>query len=100
VLKPKHAGTTNLAITNAQILAADGNGTNVLQGVVPAKLRFFDVTTLDPLDLNADGSVSIADLGYLFAHMGTSTDLRADLNHDGVVNLRDASIFLSQLVRP
>jgi len=100
VLKPKHAGTANLAITNAQILAADGNGTNVLQSVVPAKLRFFDVTTLDPLDLNADGTVGLSDLGYLFAHMSTSTDLRADLNHDGVVNLKDASIFLSRLVQP
>ena len=99
VLKPKHAGTANLAITNAQILAADGNGTNVLQSVVPAKLRFFDVTKLDPLDMNADGTVGLSDLGYLIAHMGTSTDLRADLNHDGVVNLKDASIFMSRFIR-
>lgn len=66
---------------------------------------FFDVSNADFTirltgDVNADGSVTCADIAIVRASFGKSTgqpgfDARADINNDGVVNIRDLS-YVSQ----
>ncbi len=68
---------------------------------------FFDISNADftirqPGDLNVDGRVDCADLAIVRASLGKRTgdagfDPRADVNNDGIVNLRDLS-FVSQRV--
>ncbi|OGY25816.1 MAG: hypothetical protein A2Z24_00440 [Candidatus Woykebacteria bacterium RBG_16_44_10] len=46
-------------------------------------------------DLNGDGLVNIRDASILVSRWN-SADATADLNHDGMVNIRDASILVSR----
>lgn len=68
---------------------------------------FFDISNANftirlPGDLNVDGRIDCADLAIVKASLGKRTgdvgfDPRADVNNDGIVNLRDLS-FVSQRV--
>ncbi len=79
-------------------LAASGN-----QSVVATSFATATVTaTTKPGDLNSDGSVTCADLAIVKASFGKRTgqlkfDIRADVNKDGIVDIRDLS-YVSRLV--
>lgn len=50
----------------------------------------------DPYNLNGDGKVNYGDVLYLISKWGTS-NAKADLNHDGVVNGKDLTLLQARL---
>jgi hypothetical protein len=46
-------------------------------------------------DMNLDGAVNIRDASILVSEWGTNNPI-ADLNRDGIINIRDASILVSR----
>ena len=98
--KVKSAGVAIVNIKDAQVLANDGLGTNILAQVVPANLTLVPpLSKTNIADLNGNGQVDISDVSILIAHWGTSTDPRFDLNKDGVVDIKDLSILMSKFTQ-
>lgn len=93
--KAKRAGETNIDITDAQVLANDGLGTNILTDVVPGTLVVKNKQT-QKLDINGNGKVDLSDASILIFHWGTN-DAKSDVNGDGIVNLKDLSILAAKL---
>jgi hypothetical protein len=84
--KAKRPGKTSIDITDAQVLANDGLGTNILTAVVPGTLIVKDKQTQK------------SDASILIFHWGTN-DARSDLNGDGIVNLKDLSILAAKFAK-
>jgi hypothetical protein len=101
LFKVKSGGTATIDIKDAQVLANDGLGTNILTDVVPANLILVPPPTpqKNTADLNGDGKVDFSDVSILIAHWGVSKDPRFDLNKDGVVDIKDLSILISRIVQ-
>ena len=98
--KVKATGIAIIDIKDAQVLANDGLGTNILAQVVPANLTLVPpVSKTNPADLNGNGKVDISDVSILIAHWGTSTDPRFDLNKDDMVDIKDLSIIMSKFIQ-
>ena len=95
--KAKRAGKTSIDITDAQVLANDGLGTNILTDVVPGTLVVKDKQT-QRMDINGNGKVDLSDASILISYWGTS-DAKSDLNGDGIVNLKDLSILAAKFVK-
>ena len=95
--KAKRAGKTNIDITDAQVLANDGLGTNILTDVVPGTLVVKDKQT-QRMDINGNGKVDLSDASILISYWGTS-DAQSDLNGDGIVNLKDLSMLAAKFVK-
>lgn len=96
----KGAGVAIIDIKDAQVLANDGLGTNILAQVVPANLTLVPpVSQTNPVDFNGNGKVDISDVSILISHWGTSKDLRFDLNQDGRVDIKDLSILMSKFTQ-
>jgi len=92
---PTTSGTTNATYT-----ATDAIGTSASLNFT---IEVIEETILpdDPLDVNGDGVVDVADLVIVATAYGTrvpaGTDLPADVNSDGVVNLPDL-ILVAQAI--
>ncbi len=87
------AGRSNLSLKTAEVLANDGQGTNIPAETVVAHII---VTKGIPGDLDEDGKVSLRDVSALVANWGTPKDAAADIDGDGIVDLRDVSILFSR----
>jgi hypothetical protein len=98
--KVKGEGNAVISIEDAQVLANDGFGTNILTDTTPA-----DLTLLKPevkkatADINKDNKVDSVDVSILLANWGVPKNPKADLNGDGIVNSKDVSILLSKWTR-
>ncbi len=93
--KVKDIGNTVIGIKNAQVLANDGLGSNVLSAVTPASLSLVKPKPVSS-DINGDGKVDLTDLSILISNWGSTKNRKVDLNGDGKVNLADVSILLSK----
>ncbi len=93
-LRAKAAGQADLTLTDTQLLANDGQGSNVS---VATDTASFTVTTGVPGDLNGDGKVTIADVSVLVSNWGIPKNKDADLNGDGVVDVKDLSTLLTHI---
>ena len=91
---------TTPGTTNATYTATDAIGTSAALNFT---IEVIEEPTLpdDPLDVNGDGQVDVADLIIVATAYGTrvptGTDLPADVNSDGVVNLPDL-ILVAQAI--
>jgi hypothetical protein len=97
--KTMQEGPATIALSNVQVLANDGQGTNILSQVIPTTLtvEMPPRKHLDPTDINGDGKVDFTDLSILIANWGAPKDPRSDINRDGVVDLRDLRVLLSRI---
>ena len=95
--KAKRAGKTSIDITDAQVLANDGLGTNILTDVVPGTLVVKDKQT-QKLDINGNGKVDLSDVSILISYWGTD-NAQSDLSGDGIVNLKDLSMLAAKFVK-
>ena len=95
--KAKRAGKTIIDITDAQVLANDGLGTNILTDVVPGTLVVKDKQT-QKLDINGNGKVDLSDVSILISYWGTD-NAQSDLSGDGIVNLKDLSMLAAKFVK-
>jgi hypothetical protein len=98
--KTLQEGLVTIALSDAQVLANDGQGTNILSQVIPATVNVVKPATKlqDPADINGDGKIDFSDVSILIANWGNPKNQAADLNHDGVVDLKDLSILLSRMI--
>lgn len=112
------SGPGTLSIAHAQILQHDGLGTeaplsapidalftvsasatptienNLMHDATP-KSSYTVVTKPPSSDLNGDGSIDIKDASIMLLHMGSS-DMRYDLTQDGAVDLADLRLILGE----
>ena len=95
--KAKRTGRTDIDIANAQVLANDGLGTNILTDVIPGTLVVNDKQT-QKLDIDGNGKVDISDVSILIFHWGTN-NAKSDLNGDGTINLKDLSILVAKFAK-
>ena len=95
--KAKRPGKTSIDITDAQVLANDGLGTNILTDVIPGTLVVKDKQT-QRMDINGNGKVDLSDASILIFHWGTN-DAQSDLNGDGIVNLKDLSMWAAKFTK-
>ncbi len=96
--KPKKIGEAKIDFTNAEILASDGEGTNITgnkKGVVYSVIDNKPAT----YDFNSDGKIGITDLSILIFNFGSTNAPQYDLNNDGKVGLTDLSILISRMGR-
>jgi len=90
-------GDAMINIGDAQLLANDGYGTNILKNITPTHLTLLKPKSQkDVADLNADGKVDLVDVSILIANLGTAKDDIYDLNNDGKIDAKDLSILLSK----
>ncbi|NBD74324.1 hypothetical protein GVX82_04785 [Patescibacteria group bacterium] len=96
VVRAEDAGTARLLITQAQVLANDGSGRNVLDQHTPLTLIVRPPDTPSP-DLNQDNQITIADVTRLTRRVFLGFDPRYDLNLDGRVSFSDVLLLVRQL---
>ncbi len=98
--KVKSEGDAVINIEDAQLLANDGYGTNILKEITPTQLTLLKPKSKrDIADLNGDGKVNLIDVSILIANLGSTKDGRYDLNGDGKIDGKDLSILLSKWSR-
>lgn len=97
VFKPKKIGDTAIDFTNAQILAADGQGTDITGDKSGITYSITETKQQPSYDLNGDNKVSIIDISILVSHWGDTDNLQYDLNDNGKVDLTDLSILISKM---
>lgn len=96
----KKDGNAQIKLSQVQILANDGNGTNLLTSTKSALFGLYKQMAVPVslvakrADFNGDGKISSTDLSIMLSARGTNKKAQ-DLNGDGKVNMVDISIFLS-----
>jgi len=88
------AGKLNLGLTNGELLANNGEGTNVLSGNSTLTLYVREQGYPSP-DINDDGSFSIADINALYVKTFYAYDQKYDINNDGKVSWADVKTLIS-----
>jgi hypothetical protein len=86
-------GKLTLAIRDGQLLANDGDGTNVISGSNTLSLYAHDAGKASP-DTNGDGVLSIADVNTLYLKTFREYDEQFDLNSDMKVNWLDVKLLI------
>jgi hypothetical protein len=114
-VRAKKAGKAEISFKDAQVLAADGKGTEV-----PSSKRIFTFTvplsnepvaaaggrmnqeTLPPasIDFNEDGKVNVVDLSIIAIQILGPYNAKFDLDRDGKSSLSDLSIFFTRMRLP
>ena len=60
----------------------------------------FDPNTVDPADVNGDGTVNIADVNVIIDMIiSGSTDSTGDVNDDGAVNIADLNVIIDAILK-
>ena len=86
-------GKATIGIKDGQILANNGEGTNVISGSNILTLYARDAGKAS-LDINDDGALSIADVNTLYLRTFRAYDSRYDLNGDSKINWADVKILI------
>lgn len=87
------AGKTTISMKDGQLLAANGEGTNIISGSNVLTLYIRDQGKVSP-DVNEDGTLSIADINALYLKTFRSYDAHYDLNGDGKVSWADVKLLI------
>ena len=93
VLKP---GKTVITMKNGELLAHDGEGTNVALGSNTLSLYTREMKNASP-DVNGDGVLSVSDANALYLKTFFTYDPQYDLNGDGRVSWADVRLLISLL---
>lgn len=97
VLKSKKVGSAQIDVADAQALAHDGQGTDILKKKIGGTYTIVEKPPPPSADINGDGKIGLADVSIMVFHVGktNAAAVRYDLNGDGKVNLTDLSILVS-----
>ncbi len=95
VFKVKAEGDAVIETKEAQVLANDGLGTDILTDVSPSKVSLVK-PVLKNSDINGDNKVDLTDMSILVGNFGTGKNQKFDLNGDGKVDIRDLSILAAK----
>lgn len=87
------AGKVTLHLRDGQILAANGEGTNIITGNNALTLYIRDQGKTSP-DINNDGVLSISDINTLYLKTFRVFDAQYDLNGDGTVSWSDVKLLI------
>jgi len=93
-LKMQRVGMGTVTLKNPELLANNGEGTNVVSGYSLIKFYVRAVGTPSP-DINNDGALSIADVNSLYLKAFRAYNPAYDLNLDGKVSAADIRILIS-----
>ena len=98
--KAKGEGDAVIGIEDAQVLANDGFGTNILATTTPTHLTLLKPKVKREIaDINGVGRIDLIDFSILLTNWGTSKNQRADLSGDSRTDVKDLSILLSKWTR-
>lgn len=81
-------GKALLKISNGQLLASDGKGSNIASGGNILTLYIRDYKSSSP-DVNGDGVVTVSDVNTIYLHTFEGYDAHYDINGDGAVSWAD-----------
>ena len=95
-LHPTATGTAEFAFTETHMLAHDGTGKEVTCPGMSLHLVIRDADAPSP-DVNSDRTLNLYDVGLMTIHLFSSYNPLYDLNHDGVVTMRDLGLLLSTI---
>ena len=87
------AGKAAISIKDGQLLAANGEGTNIISGSNILTLYIREQGKASP-DVNDDGVLSITDMNALYFKTFRSYDAHYDLNGDGKVSWADVKMLI------
>lgn len=90
------SGKATISLKDGQILAANGEGTNIYSGSNALTLYTRDQGRPSP-DINDDGVLSLNDVNTLYLKTFRTYDGRYDLNGDAKVNWNDVKFLISLL---
>ncbi len=93
-MRMKNAGVGVVSITNAQLLASNGEGTNIVSGHNTLIFYVREPGAASP-DVNNDGVLTIADVNMLYLKSFRSYDSRYDLNADKKINWADVKELIA-----
>lgn len=99
VFKSKKLGRVNIEFADAQVLAHDGQGTDIVGEKIGAAYTIVEKPMPPRADINGDGTIGLADVSIIVFHFGKINTAAAkyDLSGDGKVNLADLSILISMM---
>ncbi len=89
-------GKATLRVKDGELLANDGSGDNTLTGTGSITLYVRERGRQSP-DVNADGTLSIADVNALYLKTFRAFDERYDLSGDGKVDWADVRLLIGLL---
>ena len=89
-------GKAVITVKDGQLLAADGEGTNVISGSTPLTLYIRSAGKPSP-DVNGDGVFSVNDVNSLYLRTFRFYDAKYDFNGDKKVNWPDVMELVSLL---
>jgi hypothetical protein len=87
------AGKAAISMKDGQLLAANGEGTNIITGSNVLTLYIHDQGKISP-DMNGDGVLSISDVNTLYLKTFRAYNPRYDLNGDGKVSWADVKMLI------
>jgi hypothetical protein len=87
-------GIATVAMKDGELLASNGEGTNIISGSNVLKLYIRSTGSPSP-DINQDNTLSISDVNLLYLKTFRTYDARYDLNTDGRVSFADVRMLLN-----
>ena len=90
------SGNALIEMKKGELLAHNGEGTNVLSGSNSLRIFVRDQGRPTP-DVNGDGTLSISDINKLYLDTFRAYDAQNDMNGDGKVNWGDVKILIGML---
>ena len=90
------AGKIVISLKDGELLASNGEGTNVLSGVGTVTL-YVRAQGAASADVNDDGILSISDVNSLYLKTFRAYDAKYDQNGDGKLDWSDVKSILSLL---
>lgn len=97
VVRPTQPGKAQFLLENPQLLAHDGQGTDVACSAHPITLSIRETDYPSP-DINGDKRVTISDLGLVSLRVFRTYERQYDLNLDGKISMSDLAILFSSVV--
>ena len=88
------SGLATITLEDGQLLASNGEGTNIISGVNTLKLYVRERGAPSP-DVNGDGELSVSDVNALYLKTFRTYDKRYDLNGDTKVSWGDVRLLLA-----
>jgi hypothetical protein len=95
-VKPIREGKVTITTKDGQLLANDGEGTNIFSGSNVLTLYVRSQDKPSP-DMNGDGALGPTDVNLLYLKTFRSYDPHYDLNNDGRVSWADVKFLVSLL---
>lgn len=96
VVQANATGDAEILFENPQILAHDGNGTNIIDRNVPLRFVIREDGQPSP-DINHDNKVNVLDIGLISKKLFGAYDLSYDMNLDGVITIGDILFLIRRL---